>query len=263
MNRNAKPLVLVVALIVFAAAVYFLPVREGLSLGLGWIESHRAIAWIVYIAAYIVASVLLFPGSIITLAAGFIFGLPIGVAIVSAGSVLGGTCSFVLGRQFMREWVKGKISRLPRFSALDRATRTDGFTIVLLARLSPLFPFNLLNYGLGITGVKLRDFFFASWIGMLPGTILYVYIGTLANDLTFIMSGEIESGPAGTVLLVAGLIATLALTAVITRKATQALNSELNSEANSDRDIDLNLHSPTGMGTAGLSAKTADTEKPK
>jgi uncharacterized membrane protein YdjX (TVP38/TMEM64 family) len=231
MSGRAKPVALIVVLAALAAAAALLPVRDWVVPGLVWIDTHRTIAWIVYIVSYVLATVLLIPGSIITLGAGFVFGLPVGVAVVSAGSVIGATCAFLIGRTFMRDWVERKIAELPRFRALDSATRHDGFTIVLLARLSPLFPFNLLNYAFGLTAARLRDYFLASWIGMLPGTVLYVYIGTLAADLTALGTGDIDSGSAGTALLVAGFAATLALTVFITRKATAALNAHLAAES--------------------------------
>ncbi len=249
MSRHLKPLSLVIALAALATAVYVLPVGDLLTTALEWIESNRTVAWAVYILGYIVATVLLIPGSIITVAAGFIFGLPLGVAVVSAGSVLGATAAFLLGRSLVRAWVEERIRHLPRFGALDNATRTSGFSVVLLARLSPLFPFNLLNYGLGLTGVSLRDFFFASWIGMLPGTILYVYIGTLANDLAFIATGDFDAGPAGTVLLSAGLIATAVLTILLTRKATRLLNTRLEG-AGDDTDTDADTDAAAGEADA-------------
>lgn len=230
MSRRLKPIVLTVALAAFGAAIVLLPVRDWLIAGLDWIDVHRELAWLAYIVAYACAAVLLVPGSLLTLAAGFIFGLPLGVAVVSAGSVLGASLAFIVGRFFVRDWVRSRIEALPRFRALDSATRHDGFMIVLLARLSPLFPFNLLNYGLGLTAVRLRDYVLASWIGMLPATVLYVYIGTLAQDLATLGYGDIESGLAGRVLLVGGFVATLLLTVVITRRATRALGAQLAAE---------------------------------
>jgi uncharacterized membrane protein YdjX (TVP38/TMEM64 family) len=226
-NGRGKPVALVAALAVVLALLFLLPVREWLIPVLAWIDAHREIAWALYILLYIAAATLMLPGSIITLGAGFLFGLPAGTAIVSAGSVLGATAAFLLGRFFARDWVAERTARLPRFRVLDQATSRDGFLIVLLTRLSPLFPFNLLNYALGLTAVRLRDFVVASWIGMLPGTVLYVYLGTLAQDLTMLTSGALRGGSYGVVLFVIALAATLFLTLVLTRRATQALNAQL------------------------------------
>jgi uncharacterized membrane protein YdjX (TVP38/TMEM64 family) len=229
-KRRLKPLLLVVLLAALAAATLLLPVREWLYAGLDWIDGHRFIAWAIFIAVYICAAVILVPGSILTLAAGFIFGLPLGVVLVSAGSVLGAAAAFLVGRFFARDWVADRIATLPKFRALDNAVRHDGFTIVLLARLSPLIPFNVLNYTLGITAVRLRDYILASWIGMLPATVLYVYIGTLANDLTAIASIR-QGGLAVQGLWIAGFVATIVLTVLITRRATRALTAQLDAAA--------------------------------
>ncbi len=228
LNRRALIAGIIVAIVLL---IVFVPVGEWFLGLVSWIEANRAIAWPVYVGAYVLATVLMLPGSIITLAAGFVFGLPIGVALVSLSSVLGACCAFLAGRYLARDWVAEKISKLPRFAALDAATGRDGFLIVLLVRLSPLFPFNLTNYGLGLTSVRFRDYLFASWIGMLPGTVLYVYIGSLALDITELASGggsaSFEAGPW---VFVAGFLATVALTIVITRRATAILRRQLKAE---------------------------------
>lgn len=227
MTRHLKPLILIVLLATAAGLAFVFPVRDWLVTGLDWIDTHRSVAWLVYVVVYVVATVLLVPGSILTLAAGFFFGLLLGVVVVSAGSVIGATCAFVVGRFFVRDWVAQRTERLPKFRALDKATAHDGFTVVLLARLSPLFPFNLLNYALALTSVRLEHYVVASWIGMLPATILYVYVGTLAASLATIASGDIETGLAGRALLALGFLATVALTVIVTRRATRALGAEL------------------------------------
>jgi uncharacterized membrane protein YdjX (TVP38/TMEM64 family) len=176
------------------------------------------------------AAVLLVPGSILTLAAGFIFGLALGVLLVSVGSVLGAIAAFLVGRFFARDWVAKRIAAMPKFRAIDGAVRRDGFMIVLLARLSPLIPYNMLNYGLAMTAVRMRDYVLASWLGMLPATTLYVYIGTLANDLTALGTAR-QHGLAVQALAIAGFVATIVLTVFIARRATRALSAELDAAA--------------------------------
>jgi uncharacterized membrane protein YdjX (TVP38/TMEM64 family) len=227
MTSRHKAALFALALVALALSALLLPVEAWLIAGVDLIDANPRFAWPIYIAAYIVATVLFVPGTILTLAAGFVFGLPIGVALVSAGSVLGAASAFLVGRYFARDWVRAKMAGMPRFGALDRAATKDGFLIVLLVRLSPLFPFNATNYGFGLTGVSLRDYFFASWIGMLPGTILYVYIGTLAMNLAELAAGGFSSFAASRYLLIAGFVATLALTALVTHRATRALNEQL------------------------------------
>ena len=138
---------------------------------------------LIFAAFYIAAVVLLLPGSLLTLSAGFLFGLGSGFIICSISSVLGATLAFLLGRFLARDWVAAKLLEMPRFAALDRAIGKRSAIIVLLTRLSPIFPFNLLNYALGLTGVSLRTYVLASWVGMMPGTLLYVYLGSIAKDL--------------------------------------------------------------------------------
>jgi uncharacterized membrane protein YdjX (TVP38/TMEM64 family) len=225
---NRRGLIAGIVLIVVAIAV-FVPVGDWFLGLVAWIEANRAIAWPVYIGVYVLATVLLLPGSIVTLAAGFVFGLPIGVALVSVSSVLGACSAFLIGRYLARDWVAARVAKMPRFAALDTATGRDGFLIVLLVRLSPIFPFNLTNYGLGLTSVRFRDYFFASWIGMFPGTVLYVYIGSLALDITELASGgaAFDTGPW---LFIAGFVATVILTVVITRRATTILRRQLETD---------------------------------
>jgi uncharacterized membrane protein YdjX (TVP38/TMEM64 family) len=157
------------------------------------------------------------------LGAGALFGVVKGSLIVSLAATLGATAAFLIGRHFARTWVEGKLAAHPKFTAIDQAVSRNGWQTVLLTRLSPAFPFTLLNYAYGLTHVSLKEYVLASWLGMLPGTVLYVYIGSLAQSNT----------PAGTrtpaqwALLVIGLIATLAVTWLITRRAKQALNTRL------------------------------------
>ena len=212
------------------AAVVWLPVATWLAVGVAWVDAHPTWAWPAYVVSYVIATVLALPGSVLTLVAGFVFGLPLGVALTSLGSVTGATCAFLIGRYVARGWVEQRVATNKTFAALDAATRNEGFVIVFLARLSPAFPFNVLNYGLALTAVRLRDYVLASWIGMLPGTVLYVYLGAAAGDLRQLLSGDVDGGMAGRVLLIGGLIATAVLTAVITRKATRALGRHLDAE---------------------------------
>lgn len=223
MTRYWKPLSLALVLIAVLGVLAASPIGSWLALGIGWLQTHPGVAWLAFVGAYIVAALLVVPGSILTLAAGFVFGLPIGVLLVSLGSALGAAAAFLVARFFARNWVAERLESLPRFHALDLATRQEGFTIIFLARLSPLFPFNLLNYGLGATGVSFRDFMLGSWIGMLPVTVAYVYIGTLAKDLAQLTSGRLQHGPLQMALLGLGLVVTIVLTVIVTHKANRAL----------------------------------------
>ena len=222
-----KALVFAIALVVLLTAAFLLPIADWLALLFAWIEANRNIAWAVFIVAYVGATVLLMPGSLLTLAAGFLFGLVAGYVIVAVASVTGAACAFLVGRFFARDWVAHKLEAMPRFAALDRAIANRGALIVLLTRLSPLFPFNLLNYGLGLTNVHFWTYVGVSWIGMIPGTLLYVYLGSLASNLTSLLAGDVGDSPVGSWLFYVGLVATLILTIVITRIAGKELGQQL------------------------------------
>ncbi len=236
MKQHRRPILLAIMIVIMLVAIVLLPVTEWLALGIVWIEAHRTLAWIVYLAIYIIATVLVVPVSILTLAAGYLFGLPLGVVLASIGSVLGASGALLVGRFFVREWVAKRIADLPRFRALDQATRHEGFLIVFLTRLSPLFPFNLINYGLALTSVRFRDYFFASWLGMLPVTILYTYVGSVAKNLTELTSGGLQNGAFSRTLVLVGLAASVVLTVLITRKATRTLSQHLAREPAEQED---------------------------
>jgi uncharacterized membrane protein YdjX (TVP38/TMEM64 family) len=203
------------------------PLESWITGAAAWAERHREAAGALFVAVYVLAAVLVLPGSILTLAAGYLFGLPLGAALTSAGSVLGAAAAFVVGRFVARDWVARHVATWPRFRALDAALRHDGFPIVLLARLSPLIPYNLLNYGLSITATRFRDYLLATWIGMLPIIMLYVYTGSLAKSLTTLTSGGRPPSWVAHSLLAIGFAATAALTVLISRRATRILRERL------------------------------------
>ncbi len=234
MKHSYKPLVFVVLLAVVGATLVIvatgsagLPIRDWLAAGVAWIEAHRTLSWAVFVLAFAAATVLLVPATLPTLVGGFVFGFPLGIVPASLGSLLGAAGAFLVGRFLARDWVKRRIERLPSFDALDSAVRTDGLKIVFLSRLSPFFPFFLLNYAFGVTGVRFRDYVLATWIGLLPALALYVYFGSLAQDLLTLTEGEFDRGPYGLALAVGGLAATVLLVVVIGRMATRVLGAHL------------------------------------
>ncbi len=188
-----------------------------------WIDALGVIGPLVLILAYIVACVFFIPGSALTLGAGALFGVIRGSILVSIASTLGATVAFIVGRYLARDWVARKIEGNKKFSAIDDAVGREGWKIVGLTRLSPIFPFNLLNYAYGLTNVRLRDYVLASWIGMMPGTVMYVYIGSLAR----LGVEAAETSAAQTALRIVGLIATIAVTVYITRIAKRALKERV------------------------------------
>lgn len=197
----------------------------------GWIEGLGFWAPAVFVAAYAGSVVVLIPGSILTLAAGAIFGLLKGTLYTFVAATVGAVAAFLVARYVARGAVSRRLAQTPRFGAIDRAIGGQGLKIVLLLRLSPVFPFSLLNYVLGLTRVSLRDYTIAS-IGMIPGTLLYVYYGKLIGDVAALAGGvSVERDAAYWVVLILGLIATVAVTTVVTRAARRALKEEVPSAA--------------------------------
>ena len=203
--------------------LYFLDVQELFQVALAWISDLGPWGPVFFIVFYILATVLFLPGLIPTMAAGVLFGVIRGTLLVSISSISGATLAFLIGRYLAREWVAAMIRGNQKFEAIDAAVAEEGWKIVGLTRLSPVFPFNLLNYAFGLTQVSLRDYFLASWIGMLPGTVMYVYIGSLAGNLASLGSGERSRTPAEWALYGVGLMATVVLTLYLTRIAQRAL----------------------------------------
>jgi uncharacterized membrane protein YdjX (TVP38/TMEM64 family) len=219
----ARALLVLLVLLFLFAALHFTGFRELFKDALGWVSGLGAWGVLLYILIYILACVLLLPGSILTLGAGVLFGVVKGSMVVSVAATCGATCAFLVGRYLARGWVAGKMARYPRFQAIDEAVGREGWKIVGLTRLSPVFPFNLLNYAYGLTRVSLRDYFWASWIGMLPGTVLYVYLGALAGDLALLGTQERARTPAEWLFYLVGLAATVVVTVYVTRLARSAL----------------------------------------
>ncbi len=203
-----------------------------------WVDGLGIWAPVVYALGYAVATVAFVPGSILTLAAGALFGLWKGTLVVIAGASVGAVLAFLVGRYGARGAVEKKISGSDKFAAIDRAVGRQGMKIVFLLRLSPVFPFNLLNYALGLTSVRLWDYTVAC-LGMLPGTFLYVYLGKAAGDLASVLadSGGAPADEAGAgrwVVLGIGLAATVAVTLVVTRIARRALTEHVGDEVVED-----------------------------
>ena len=189
-----------------------------------WVAGLGPWAPIGFIVGYAVATVLLAPGSLLTLTAGVVFGLAAGIAYAFVAAMSGAAAAFLVARYLARGAVERRFAGNRRFDAIDRAVAEEGRWIVLLLRLTPVVPFNFLNYALGLTRVSFRDYLIAS-AAILPGTAIYVYYGTLLRSVAELAAGApAERGWPHYALLAVGLAATLAVTAVITRVARRALN---------------------------------------
>jgi uncharacterized membrane protein YdjX (TVP38/TMEM64 family) len=188
-----------------------------------WVNGLGVWGPVVFILGYVVAAVAFVPGSLLTLAAGAIWGIFPGVPYVFLAAVLGASAAFLAARYLARTAVERRLAGNRRFAAIDRAVGVQGRKLVFLLRLSPVFPFNLLNYALGLTSVRFVDYVAAS-VGMLPGTFLYVYYGKLVGDLAALAGGAaVQKGTAYYMVLALGLVATLVVTTLVTRTAQRAL----------------------------------------
>lgn len=184
-----------------------------------------ALGPLAFVVGYALATVCGVPGSVLTLAGGAIFGVWAGAAWVFLGATLGASGAFLIARYVARGIVERRVAREPRFAAIDRAIAADGRRIVFLLRLSPVFPFALLNYLLGLTRVRFPDYLVAS-VGMLPGTVLYVAAGKVAGDVAAAAGGAAPTHGTGYYAVVGlGLVATIAVTLLVTRTARRALHA--------------------------------------
>lgn len=180
---------------------------------------------VVFVAAYVVATVTLAPAFLLSMAAGAVFGLWRGTLLVFAGAVLGASAVFAIASPLSRSRLLRRLDRDPRVAAVRRAVAGEGAWVMFLLRLSPAVPFVLLNYALALSGARYRDFLVAS-VGMLPATVLYVYYGKVAGDVAKVAAGLVPPrGPEYYVLLVVGLAATVAATHAITKAARNAMKN--------------------------------------
>jgi uncharacterized membrane protein YdjX (TVP38/TMEM64 family) len=211
-----------------------LGVAAGLAAALAWIEGLGVWGGAIFIALYAAATVLLLPAFLLTLGAGAVYGVVQGTVLVSIGATLGAAAAFLAGRYVARDWVAQRIAGDARFTALDDAVARDGWKIVGLTRLSPAIPFVLQNYAYGLTRVPFRHYLLASWIGMTPGILLYVYLGSLAGDLASLGGSARARTPAEWVFYAVGLLATVAVTVYVTRLARTALRERIAPGASRD-----------------------------
>lgn len=226
-----------------------------LQAALTWVDGLGAVGAIAFALLYVVATVAFLPGSLLTLGAGVLFGVVWGSVVVFCGATLGAALAFLVGRYLARDWVADRFIRgNKRFAAIDRAVGREGFKIVLLTRLSPVFPFNALNYIYGLTGVGFKDYLLAS-VGMIPGTIMYVYIGSLFGNLADLFAGVEGRAktPAEYALYGFGLVVTVAVTVYVTRIARRALDEAVGDspgETRRDRGTDGSAIAEPGSDSA-------------
>jgi len=221
-QRFAKPALLLGAALALLVGLRFFDLTGWARFALNWMRSLGPLGPLAFIGFYIVACLTFFPGVLLTLGAGILYGLFWGSIYVSIGATLGAAAAFLVARYAARDWVKARIGNHPKFQAIDNAISHEGWKIVGLLRLSPVMPFIVLNFLFGLTGVSLRHFAIATWIGITPAIVLFVYIGSLIGDVTKLGSG-MPNGPWARVLGIGGLAITIAICFLITQMARRAL----------------------------------------
>jgi len=214
-----------VAGVLIVLALKYFHVQDLLKAALDWIGKLGPWGPVIFVGLYVVATVLFVPGSVLTLGAGAVFGVVLGSVCVSVSATLGATAAFLVGRYLARDAIARKIDKNETFATIDRAVADEGWKIVLLTRLSPVFPFTLLNYAFGLTRVKLWHYVLASWLGMIPGTVMYVYLGSLVN----LGAGHRQRTTGEWILYGVGLLATITVTVFVTRLARKALAKKIRS----------------------------------
>jgi uncharacterized membrane protein YdjX (TVP38/TMEM64 family) len=206
------------------AGVFFLPVRQLVERFLEWINGSGSWGLVLFALSYIVACLAFLPGSPLTLAGGFMFGLTRGIVAASIGSTLGAAATFAVSRWFGRKWLEQKLPIHPRFSAIDRAIGDQGFKIVLLFRLCLLFPYAMTSYMFGLTRISPGKYILGTMLGRLPGIVVWSYLGSNAKSLADLATGKIEAGIGEQILLWIGLAAMAVVAVMLTMIARRALS---------------------------------------
>ncbi len=220
LKKYWKWIALVAVLIALSTATAFLPVKEWVKAFSDWVQTLGALGVLLFIGVYALATVLFLPGWIFTVAAGLIYGVIGGTAVALAGAIIGSTLAFLCGRYLVRKRVEAATKGNKKFAAIDKAIGDQGWKIVGLLRLSPLIPFNLSNYFYGVTSVGFVPYVVASAVGMIPGTLLYAYLGGAGKAG---LDGGGGQSSLKYVFLGVGLLATIVVTIIVSRAAKKAL----------------------------------------
>ena len=208
-------------LIALSVALSFLPIGEWVKSFTAWIQDLGVAGAFIFIGVYALAALLFLPGAIFTIAAGLVYGIVAGTAVAITGATLGAGLAFLAGRYLFRDRIKKVARKNKKFGAIDEAIGQQGWKIVGLLRLSPLIPFNVSNYFYGVTAIGFWPYLLASFVGMLPGTLLYAYLGAIGQ--AGLSGGSKSYSPLQWTFLGIGLLATIAVTIFVSRVAKNAL----------------------------------------
>jgi len=208
-------------------ALLALPLLEWLDIAVEWNRTNPRLGAVIYLAACTIGSVFFLPGSWLAMTAGYLYGLPLGIVMAAVGGALGAYAAFMNSRTFARSWAFSRLEGHPRLQALDKALFDQSFVIVLLTRLALVIPYNVLNYLYGVTGVRKVPYATASALGLIPAMALWAYVGALASNFDDILSGNLETGIAGRVMFLVGLLAIIIAVIIVHRTASRILKERL------------------------------------
>lgn len=225
LKKYWKGIALGLGLVLLSVAVSFLPVADWVKSFIHWVRHLGMAGAFVFIGVYALAAILLLPGAIFTIAAGLVYGVAGGTAVALTGATLGAALAFLVGRYLLRKRIESLARKNKKFGAIDRAIGEQGWKIIGLLRLSPLIPFNLSNYFYGVTGVGFWPYVVASCVGMLPGTLLFAYLGAIGQAGVG-GGGKKGHSPLEWAFLGLGLLATIGVSIFVSRLAKQALEKK-------------------------------------
>ncbi len=214
---------LILAITVFVIASRFFPIADWVAQVQQKVMHLGAWSAVWYPLLYAGCNVLLLPGGVLSMGGGFFFGLWWGFLIVLVGNVMGAAISFVISRWIGRRWLRRKLSRNPTLAALEPAVEREGWKIILLSQLHPLFPTSLLNYLYGLTTIRFRTCILWVAIGQAPGLFLYAYIGTLGQLGLNLMRGKSHPQMVEYWIWGGGLILSLAVLMLLGRVSLRLL----------------------------------------
>ena len=221
MKKYGKWIVVVLIVVTLSVLSAILPVKDWIREFVDWVKQLGPLGVVIFIIVYALATVLFLPGWIFTVSAGLIYGIVGGTLVALSGAIIGASLAFLVARYVLRKNIAEMTKKNPRFAAIDEAIGKNGWKIVGLLRLSPLIPFNLSNYFYGITSISFISYVAVSAIGMIPGTLLYAYLGAIGQ--AGISGGASQRSNWQYVLLGVGLVATVAVTILVSRIARNAL----------------------------------------
>jgi uncharacterized membrane protein YdjX (TVP38/TMEM64 family) len=225
-RATIKRLLVLAGIVLFAILFRTLPVTEWLEQLARLNERYPVAVPVAYVAAVTVATVALFPGWISMMLGGLLFGLLPGLPFALLGITAGAFGAFLAGRALGRTWVEKRMGDNLKLQALDEAVNAQSFYIVFLTRFAIVLPFNVLNYAFGLTRVSAVTYVAATALGMLPAVLLYVYLGTLADDFGAILAGDVRPASGAYWIAVVAIAAIAAVIWIVQRAARRALQQQ-------------------------------------